>query len=162
MRGGDLQQRALFSYVSAEQRVPQDRPLRRRLPRGKAALARMGRRSIAPEKLRRALLLQILYSERRERLLMEGLNYDLRFRWFAGLHMDDPVWAATVYWKNRERLLNGDVAREFFRQVLAQAEELNLLSDEHFTVDGTLIEAWASQKSFKPEAGGEGPLPEGG
>jgi transposase len=121
-----------------------------------------GRPSIPPEKLLRALLLQCLYSVRSERLLMERLNYHLLFRWFVGLNMDDPGWDATVYSKNRERLLRGDVAREFFRQVLVQAEEGKLLSDEHSTVDGTLIEAWASQKSFKPKAGGEGPPPEGG
>ena len=173
MRGDDLQQSALFSYVSPEQRVPQDHPLRQLLPLVNAALGRMSRRftalyarggrpSIAPEKLLRALLLQILYTVRSERLLMERLNYDLLFRWFVGLNMDDSVWDATVYSKNRERLLRGEVAREFFRQVLAQAEERNLLSDEHFTVDGTLIEAWASQKSFRPKADGEGPSAEGG
>jgi transposase len=127
-----------------------------------ALYARVGRPSIAPEKLLRALLLQILYTVRSERLLMERLNHDLLFRWFVGLNMDDPIWDATVYSKNRERLLHGDVAREFFRQVLVQAEGLNLLSDEHFTVDGTLIEAWASQKSFKPKTGGDAPPPQGG
>ena len=127
-----------------------------------ALYARVGRPSIAPEKLLRALLLQILYTVRSERLLMERLNYDLLFRWFVGLNRDDPIWDATVYSKNRERLLHGDVAREFFRQVLVQAEGLNLLSDEHFTVDGTLIEAWASQKSFKPKTGGDAPPPQGG
>jgi transposase len=173
MRGDDLQQSALFSYVSPEQRVPQDHPLRKLLPMVNAALARMSRRftalyarvgrpSIAPEKLLRALLLQILYTVRSERLLMERLNHDLLFRWFVGLNMDDPIWDATVYSKNRERLLRGDVAREFFRQVLAQAEGLQLLSDEHFTVDGTLIEAWASQKSFKPKTGGDAPPAPGG
>jgi transposase len=166
MRGEDLQQSALFSYLSPEQRVPKDHPLRKLLPLVDAALARMSRRftamyarggrpSIAPEKLLRALLLQILYSVRSERLLMERLDHDLLFRWFVGLNMDDPVWDATVYSKNRERLLSSDVAGAFFRQVVAQARKLALLSDEHFTVDGTLIEAWASQKSFKPKAGGE-------
>ena len=173
MRGDDLQQNALFSYVSPEQRVPQDHPLRKLLPLVNAALGRMSRRftalyarvgrpSIAPEKLLRALLLQILHTVRSERLLMERLNHDLLFRWFVGLNMDDPIWDATVYSKNRERLLHGDVAREFFRQVLVQAEGLKLLSDEHFTVDGTLIEAWASQKSFKPKTGGNAPPPQGG
>jgi IS5 family transposase len=119
----------------------------------------VGRPSIAPEKLLRALLLQILYSLRSERLLMERLDHDLLFRWFVGLNMDDPVWDATVYSKNRERLLNSDVAEEFFQQVRAQAEQLDLLSDEHFTVDGTLIEAWASQKSFKPKTGGDAEPP---
>lgn len=173
MRGEDLQQSALFSYLSPEQRVPQDHPLRKLLPLVEAALARLSRRftamyarggrpSIAPEKLLRALLLQIFYTVRSERLLLERLNHDLLFRWFVGLNMDDPVWDATVYSKNRERLLRGDVARGFFRQVLAQAEGLQLLSDEHFTVDGTLIEAWASQKSFKPKTGGEAPPAPGG
>jgi transposase len=173
MRGDDLQQSALFSYISPEQRVPQGHPLRKLLPLVNAALApmsrrftalyaRVGRPSIAPEKLLRALLLQILYTIRSERLLMERLNHDLLFRWFVGLNMDDPIWDATVYSKNRERLLRGDVAREFFRQVLAQAKERNLLSDEHFTVDGTLIEAWASQKSFKPKAGGDTQPPAAG
>lgn len=173
MRGHDLQQNALFSYVSPEQRVPKDHPLRKLLPLVNAALAgmsrrftalyaRVGRPSIPPEKLLRALLLQILYTIRSERLLMERLDYDLLFRWFVGLNMDDQVWDATVYSKNRDRLLKGEVAREFFRQVLRQAEGLNLLSDEHFTVDGTLIEAWASQKSFKPKRSGDGTPPESG
>ena len=173
MRGDDLEQSALFSYVSPEARVPKDHPLRKLRPLVDAALTRMSRRftamyarvgrpSIAPEKLLRALLLQILYTVRSERLLMERLDHDLLFRWFVGLNMDDPVWDATVYSKNRERLLNGDVAREFFQQVVAQAEELKLLSDEHFTVDGSLIEAWASQKSFQPKTGSNGPPPEGG
>ena len=170
MRGEDLQQSALFSYLSPEQRVPKDHPLRKLLPRVDAALARMSRRftamyaqggrpSIAPEKLLRALLLQILYSVRSERLLMERLDHDLLFRWFVGLNLDDPVWDATVYSKNRERLLSSDVAGAFFRQVVAQARQLGLLSDEHFSVDGTLIEAWASQKSFKPKAGNEAEPP---
>ena len=171
MRGEDLQQSAMFSYLSPEERVPKDHPLRKLRPLVDAALRRMSRRfaamyarvgrpSIAPEKLLRALLLQILYSLRSERLLMERLDHDLLFRWFVGLNMDDPVWDATVYSKNRERLLNSDVAEEFFQQVRAQAEQLDLLSDEHFTVDGTMIEAWASQKSFKPKTGGdaEGPF----
>src|ERR1700674_2927394 len=151
MRGEDLQQSAMFSYLWPEKRVPKDHPLRKLRPLVDAALLRMtrrfaamyadvGRPSIAPEKLLRALLLQILYSLRSERLLMERLDHDLLFRWFVGLNMDDPVWDATVYSKNRERLLNSDVAQEFFQQVRAQAEQLDLLSDEHFTVDGTLIE----------------------
>jgi transposase len=171
MRGEDLQQSAMFSYLSPEKRVPKDHPLRKLRPLVDAALLRMtrrfaamyahvGRPSIAPEKLLRALLLQILYSLRSERLLMERLDHDLLFRWFVGLNMDDPVWDATVYSKNRERLLNSDVAQEFFQQVRAQAEQLDLLSDEHFTVDGTLIEAWASQKSFQPKTEGE-PAAEG-
>lgn len=160
MRGEDLQQSALFSYLSPEQRVPKSHPLWKLLPLVDAALARMSRRftamyargarpSIAPEKLLRALQLQILYSVRSERLLMERLDHDLLFRWFVGLNMDDPVWDATVYSKNQERLLGSDVAGAFFRQVVAQARQLDLLSDEHFTVDGTLIEAWASLKSFQ-------------
>jgi transposase len=109
----------------------------------------VGRPSIPPEKLLRALLLQVLYSTRSERLLMEQLDYNLLFRWFVGLNMDDPIWDATVFTKNRERLLAGDIAQAFFARVLAQARQRGLLSDEHFTVDGTLIEAWASLKSFK-------------
>jgi len=147
--------------------------LRKLLPLVDTALARMSRRftamyarggrpSIAPEKLLRALLLQILYTVRSERLLMERLNYDLLFRWFVGLNMDDPVWDAPVYSKNRERWLKGEVAQAFFQQVLAQAEEGHLLSDEHFTVEGTLIEAWASPKSFKPKTGGDEPPAPGG
>jgi transposase len=113
--------------------------------------ARTGRPSIAPEKLLRALLLQVLYSLRSERLLMEELQYNLLFRWFVGLDLDAPVWDVTVFTKNRDRLLAGAVATAFFEQVLAQAKAHRLLSDEHFTVDGTLIEAWAGQKSFKPK-----------
>jgi len=163
MRGTDDQQATFFSYVSPEQRVPQDHPLRtiRTLvntvlqelsPRFATLYATEGRPSIAPEKLLRALLLQVLYTVRSERLLMEQLDYNLLFRWFVGLHIDDPVWDATVFTKNRDRLLDGDVAQAFFDQVLAQARERQLLSEEHFTVDGTLIEAWAGQKSFKPTA----------
>ncbi len=160
MRGEDNEPNALFSYISPEQRVPQDHPLRKLRPVVDAVLAQLSRRftamyapigrpSIAPEKLLRALLLQFLYSVRSERLLMEQLDYNLLFRWFVGLNMDDPVWDATVYSKNRERLLQADIAQAFFEQVLAQARQYDLLSDEHFTVDGTLIEAWAGQKSFK-------------
>lgn len=152
----------MFSYVSAEQRVPKDHPLRAIRPMVDAALremsdefdrlySRVGRPSIPPERLFRALLLQMFYSVRSERLLMEQLDYNILFRWFVGLEMDEPVWAPTVFTKNRERLLNQDVARSFFRRVLDQADAL--LSDEHFTVDGTLIEAWASQKSFQPKDG---------
>ena len=170
MRGTDDQQATFFSYVSPEQRVPHDHPLRairelvntvlRELsPRFATLYATEGRPSIAPEKLLRALLLQVLYTVRSERLLMEQLDYNLLFRWFVGLHIDDPVWDATVFTKNRDRLLEGDVAQAFFDQVLAQARARRLLSEEHFTVDGTLIEAWASQKSFKPTASGAGPAP---
>ena len=154
MRGTDDQQATFFSYVSPEQRVPQDHPLRairalvntvlRELsPRFATLYATEGRPSIAPEKLLRALLLQVLYTVRSERLLMEQLDYNLLFRWFVGLHIDDPVWDAPVFTKNRDRLLEGDVAQAFFDQVLAQARTRQLLSAEHFTVDGTLIEAWA-------------------
>lgn len=164
MRGEDHQQNAMFSYLSPEQRVPQDHPLRKLRPlvdqvlkklspRFARMYARVGRPSIAPEKLLRALLLQVLYTVRSERLLMEQLDYNLLFRWFVGLNMDDTVWDATVYSKNRERLLEADVAEAFFKEVLAIARQQALLSDEHFTVDGTLIEAWAGQKSFKKKDG---------
>jgi len=160
MRGKDEQQLDVFSYISSEQRVPHDHPLRplrvmtdealRELqPRFNKLYAKTGRPSIAPEKLLRALLLQALYSVRSERMLMEQLNYNLLFRWFVGLNMDDSVWDVTVFTKNRERLLDGDIAEAFFQAVLQQARERNLLSDEHFTVDGTLLEAWASVKSYQ-------------
>ncbi len=160
MRGSDTQQSSMFSYVSPETRVPADhplRPVRHMVDRALAALSSRfnqiysawGRPSIAPEKLLRALLLQIFYSIRSERLLMEQLDYNLLFRWFVGLHVDEQVWDATVYSKNRDRLLEGDVAEKFFQSVLKQARQADLLSDEHFSVDGTLIEAWASQKSFQ-------------
>lgn len=160
MRGTDHQQSSMFSYISAERRVPNDHPLRAiRLmtdqalselgPRFEALYARNGRPSIPPEKLLRALLLQVLYTVRSERLLMEQLDYNFLFRWFVGLSIDDPVWDATVFSKNRDRLLGGEVADAFFSAVLGQARGHGLLSDEHFTVDGTLIEAWAGQKSFK-------------
>ncbi len=160
MRGTDHQQSGMFSYISAERRVPQDHPLRpiramadvalKQLGPGFDALyARNGRPSIAPEKLLRALLLQVLYPVRSERLLMEQLDYNFLFRWFVGLNLDEPVWDVTVFTKNRERLLKGEVAAEFFSAVLDQARLQGLLSDEHFTVAGTLIEAWASHKSFQ-------------
>jgi transposase len=161
MRGDDQEQQgAMWSYVPMERRIPADHPLRRLRPMVDTALqelspqfdtlyARVGRPSIAPEKLLRALLLQVLYTIRSERLLMEQLDYNLLFRWFVGLEMDDPIWNATVFTKNRERLLAGEIARAFFDRVVAQARERGLLSDEHFTVDGTLVEAWASLKSFK-------------
>ena len=159
MRGGDGQQAGMFSYVSPERRVPADHPLRpiremtdevlRQLSRRFAGLyAKTGRPSIAPEKLLRALLLQVLYSVRSERQLMEQLEYNLLFRWFVGLSMDDAVWDVTVFTKNRERLLRGDIAEAFFQRVLELARAERLLSDEHFSVDGTLIQAWAGQKSF--------------
>src|SRR6266851_204986 len=160
MRGTDHQQSWMFSYISAERRVPADHPLRALRVMADAALAqlgpafdaiyaRSGRPSIAPEKLLRALLLQVLYTVRSERLLMEQLDYNFLFRWFVGLSLDDPVWDATVFTKNRERLLEGEVAAGFFSAVVGQARAHGLLSDEHFTVDGTLIEAWAGHKSFK-------------
>lgn len=161
MRGDDRdQQAAMWSYVPVEQRVPADHPLRavramvdavlRELsPQFATLYARVGRPSIAPEKLLRALLLQVLYTIRSERLLMEQLDYNLLFRWFVGLEMDDPIWNPTVFTKNRERLLAGDVAHAFFERVVAHARDRGLLSNEHFTVDGTLVEAWASLKSFK-------------
>jgi len=160
MRGDDRQQAGMWSYISPEQRVPADHPLRPVRAMVDAAMAELsaefaqlyspvGRPSIAPEKLLRALLLQVLYSVRSERLLMEQLDYNLLFRWFVGLNMDDPVWDVTVFTKNRQRLLQGNIARAFFDRVLAQARQQGALSDEHFTVDGTLIEAWASLKSFK-------------
>lgn len=162
MRGNDLQQSGMFSYVSPEERVPQDHPLRpvRRMAdqalkslaaRFDTLYAKTGRPSVAPEKLLRALLLQVLYSIRSERMLMEQLDYNLLYRWFVGLNMDDPIWVPTVFTKNRDRLLEGDIAQAFFEHVLAQARTSKLLSDEHFSVDGTLIEAWASQKSFRPK-----------
>jgi transposase len=155
-----MQQMDVFSYVNAEQRIPQDHPLRpvramadealRELqPRLSRLYANTGRPSIAPEKLLRALLLQVLYSVRSERMLMEQLDYNLLFRWFVGLNMDDTIWDATVFTKNRQRLLDGDIADAFFAAVLKQARQRDLLSDEHFTVDGTLLEAWAGQKSFR-------------
>jgi transposase len=122
--------------------------------------AQVGRRSIPPEKLLRALLLQVLYTVRSERMLMEQLEYNLLFRWFVGLNMDEPVWDVTVFTKNRERLLKADVAKQFFQLVVEQARDLNLMSDEHFTVDGTLLEACASLKSFKKVGGGEEPPPD--
>jgi transposase len=162
MRGSEDREPALFSYVALEDRIPPDHPLRtmktlvdgilRELsPRFDAMYARVGRPSIPPEQLMRALLLQIFYSVRSERLLMEQLDYNLLFRWFVGLGMDDDVWVPTTFTKNRDRLLCGDVAQAFFVAVREAARRRKLLSDEHFTVDGTLLEAWASQKSFRPK-----------
>ena len=160
MRGADRQQSSMFSYISAERRVPQDHPLRPIRAMADAALERLGpcfdaiyassgRPSIAPEKLLRALLLQVLYTVRSERMLMEQLDYNFLFRWLVGLNLDEPVWDVTVFTKNRERLLKGAVAEGFFTAVVEQARAQGLLSDEHFTVGGTLIEAWASHKSFQ-------------
>jgi transposase len=160
MRGAHREQSSMFSYISAERRVPQDHPLRALRVMADAALkdldqrfnkmyAALGRPSIPPERLLRALLLQVLYSVRSERLLMEQLDYNFLFRWFVGLSIDDPVWNVTVFTKNRARLLKSEMAEAFFKAVLAQARQRDLLSDQHFTVDGTRIEAWAGQKSFK-------------
>lgn len=166
MRGSDRQQGAMFSYVSLEKRVPADHPLRpiREMtdaalkalsPRFSRLYSETGRPSIPPEQLLRSLVLQVLYTIRSERMLIEQLDYNLLFRWFVGLGMDDEVWAPTVFTKNRDRLLEGDVAQAFFERVLSQAREKRLLSNEHFTVDGTLIEAWASHKSYRPKNGGD-------
>jgi transposase len=162
MRGHDYQQSAMYSYLSPEDRVPEDHPLRairkmtdrvlKELSRKFSSMyAATGRPSIAPEKLLRALLLQVLYTVRSERLLMEQLEYNLLFRWFVGLNMDEQVWVPTVFSKNRDRLLEGDIADRFFDGVLKQAREANLLSDEHFSVDGTLIEAWGQSKELSEE-----------
>jgi len=160
MRGDDKQQLGVFSYVSAEQRVPADHPLRAIRTMVDEALAGLsghfdtlyavsGRRSIAPEKLVRALLLQALYSVRSERQLMEQMDYNLLFRWFVGLNMDDAIWDVTVFTKNRERLIKGEVAERLLLAVVEQAHARRLLSEEHFTVDGTLIQAWANRRSFR-------------
>lgn len=164
MRGDDPRHESMFSYVTPEQRVRADHPLRPIRRMTDAVMARLSRRfdrlyattgrpSVPPEQLLRALLLQILYSIRSERLLMEELDYSVLYRWFVGLGLDDPVWDATTFTKNRDRLLDGNIADAFFAEVLAAIRAEGLLSDEHFTVDGTLLEAWASHKSFKPKQG---------
>jgi len=164
MRGRFEDQGGLFSYVSPERRVPEKHPLRqvralvrdvlKEMSRSFAALyAREGRPSIPPEQLLSALLLQVLYGIRSERQLMEQLDYNLLYRWFVGLSPDDPVWDPTTFTKNRERLRHGDVFQKFMTRLLDHPEVKPLLSDEHFSVDGTLIEAWASQKSFRPKDG---------
>jgi transposase len=168
MRGSDAQTGSLFSYVDLEARVPREHPLRviRRVvdaalrdlsPTFAALYAPIGRPSIPPERLIRALLLQAFYSVRSERQLMEQLGYNLLFRWFVGLGIDDPAWDVTVFTKNRDRLLEGEVAERLLAAVLNQAEVKALLSDEHFSVDGTLIQAWASVKSFRPKDGSGAP-----
>ena len=160
MRGIDYQQSGMFSYLSAETRVRKDHPLRairamvdevlvRMSGRFDSMYASAGRPSIAPEKLLRAQLLQMLYSIRSERLLVEEIDYSVLFRWFVGLNLDEEVWDATTFTKNRDRLLEADVAKEFLAQVVARARTQGLTSDEHFTVDGTLLEAWAGAKSFR-------------
>jgi transposase len=171
MRGDDNQQDGMFSYVSPEKRVPADHPLRplRKMvdeilkemsPKFAELYSKVGRPSIAPERLLRSLLLQIFYSVRSERMLIEQWEYNLLFRWFVGMEMDEMVWNHAVYSKNRERLLNEEIAEGFFRKVLERAKPF--MSDEHFTVDGTLIEAWASHKSFRRKDGqGKPPGPGG-
>jgi transposase len=172
MRGQDGQTGSMFSYVDLEERVPSGHPLRKIREFVNAALATLdaafaelycadGRPSIAPERLLRAALIQILFSIRSERQLMEQMQYNLLFRWFVGLGIDDPVWVPTVFTKNRDRLLNTDIARQFLAAILAHKDVAPLLSDEHFSVDGTLIKAWASMKSFQPKAGAEGSEPPG-
>jgi len=171
MRGWDARSDVLFSYVNCEARVPKDHPLRVILrivdkalatlsPEFEGLYARFGRPSIPPERLLRALLLQAFYSVRSEKQLMEQLQYNLLFRWFVGLSLDDEIWDETVFTKNRERLIEGDIAKKFMAAVLDQEAVKALLSDDHFSVDGTLIEAWASMKSFRPKDGsGEPPAP---
>ena len=168
MRGGDDRSGALFSYVDIEARVAKSHPLRVIRALANEALgalsgefsalyASTGRPSIPPEKLLRAMLLQAFYSIRSERQLMERLDFDLLFRWFVGLGVDDPVWDHSTFSKNRDRLLDGDVAAKFLAAVLAQPRVKRLLSNDHFSVDGTLIEAWASMKSFTPKSAAESP-----
>ena len=163
MRGDDVKQAAMFSYITLEQRIPADHPARQIRVLVDRALERMdgeleklysdtGRPSIAPERLLRATLLMILFSVRSERQLMERMHYDLLFRWFVGLEMDDPVWDVTVFTKNRERLIAGAVSQRLLESVLVEAREHDLLSEEHFTVDGTLIQAWAAARSFKEKS----------
>src|SRR6266446_1879659 len=173
MRGSDERSGSLFSYVDLEARVPKDHPLRPireiandallALGADFAALyASLGRPSIPPEKLLRALLLQAFYTIRSERQLMERLEFDLLFRWFVGLGVDDPAWDHSVFSKNRDRLLEGEIATKFLAAILAQPKVRRLLSSDHFSVDGTLVEAWASMKSFKPKQDGGGESPPGG
>lgn len=173
MRGSDTQQQMLFSYLSPEARVPQNHPLRPIREMADTALkalspifrelyATVGRPSIPPEKLFRSLLLQIFYSIRSERMLTEQLDYNLLFRWFVGLSMDEPIWDHSVYTKNRDRILHTDMAVMFLRSICTQAEAAGLLSSDHFTVDGTLIESWASLKSFRPKGQEPPPPPSGG
>jgi transposase len=171
MRGPDEQTNHMFSYLSPEQRVRADHPLRairamtdrvfcELSPRFTKMYSDIGRPSIPPEQLLRALLLQSLYTVRSERLLMEEIDYSVLYRWFVGLSLDDPIWSATTFSKNRDRLLESDIASAFFDAVLGQAREADLLSDEHFTVDGTLLEAWASLKSFRRKDEGPQPPPD--
>src|SRR6201993_4477952 len=170
MRGIDHQQSDMFSYLSPEQRVRKDHPLRTvramtdeilnsMSPLFDAMYAEGGRPSTPPEKLLRAQLLQMLYSVRSERLLMEEIDYSILYRWFVGLSLDDQVWDATTFTKNRDRLLEAAVAKEFLAQVVERARTAGLISDEHFTVDGTLLDAWASLKSFRPQEKGKNTPP---
>src|SRR5499433_2124984 len=170
MRGNDPQQDGMFSYISPEQRVRKDHPLRpirtmvdqalkQLSPEFNKMYSKVGRPSIPPEQLLRALLLQMLYSVRSERLLVEEIDYNILFRWFVGLNLDDEVWDATVFTKNRDRLLEAEVAKEFLSLVVEQARGKGWASDEHFTVDGSLLEAWASAKSFQPKNKKKGSLP---
>src|SRR5213082_4186524 len=171
MRGRDHQRGHLGGYVDPEAMVPADHPLRQIRPPVNTALARLspefdqlysltGRPSIPPEQLLRALLLQAFFTVRSERQLMEQLSYNILFRWFVGLSIEAPVWDVRVFTKNRDRLLEGDIAHGFLRAILADPQVTRLLSNEHFSVDGTLIEAWASMKSFRPKDGsGEPPVP---
>src|ERR1700741_4106145 len=171
MRGNDQQQGHVFSYISPEQRVRKDHPLRpirtmvdkvlkELSPEFAKMYSQMGRPSIPPEQLLRALLLQMLYSVRSERLLVEEIDYNILFRWFVGLNLDDPVWDATVFTKNRDRLLEAEVAKEFLARVVAPAQGQGWTSDGHFTVDGTLLEAWAGAKSFQPRDQEKSPPPD--
>jgi transposase len=171
MRGTDQQQSHVFSYISPEQRVRKDHPLRpirtmvdeilkQLSPQFNKMYAKVGRPSIPPEQLLRAQLLQLFYSVRSERLLMEEMDYNILYRWFVGLNLDDAVWDATVFTKNRNRLLEAEVAKEFLARVVQQAREKGWTSDEHFTVDGTLLEAWASVKSFQPKEKKGAPPPD--
>src|SRR5918995_3271794 len=171
MRGSDDQTSDMFSYVVPEHRVRKDHPLRtmRQLtdavlrelsPRFERMYSDIGRPSIPPEQLLRALLLQGLYTIRSERLLIEEIDYSILFRWFIGLSLDEPIWSPTTFSKNRDRLLEGDIASAFFDAVRAQAEAAGLLSDEHFTVDSTMLEAWASLKSFQPKDAGPSSPPD--
>jgi transposase len=173
MRGTDDAAGSLFSYVDLEERIPARHPLRKVRQVVNDALASLdadfdrlysaeGRPSIAPERLMRASLVQILFSVRSERQLMEQMQYNLLFRWFLGLGIDDPVWVPTVFTKNRDRLLTTDMSRKFLAAILAHREVAQLLSDEHFSVDGTLVKAWASMKSFQPKGDGAPPDEGGG
>jgi transposase len=168
MRGVDSKQSGMFSYLSPEERVPKNHPLRPIRAMVSEALSQLdkeiaglyshtGRPSIAPERLIRALLLQVLYTIRSERLLVEQLEYNLLFRWFVGMSVDEPVWDHSTFSKNRDRLLTADIARQLFANIVEQARIAGLLSDEHFSVDGTMIQAWASHKSFRPKDEDEPP-----